>query len=71
MGALDGFRVLDLSQVVQGPQAGAMLADMGADVIKVELPRIGDLSRSIPMAPDDRRSAYFFACNRGKRSLTL
>jgi CoA:oxalate CoA-transferase len=71
MGALDGFRVVDLSQVVQGPQAGAMLADMGADVIKVELPGLGDISRSIPMAPDDRRSAYFFACNRGKRSLTL
>ncbi|HEY7293398.1 MAG TPA: CoA transferase [Dehalococcoidia bacterium] len=71
MGALDGFRVLDLSQVVQGPQAGAMLADLGADVIKIELPRLGDISRWIPISATDRRSAYFFACNRGKRSLTL
>ncbi|HLZ70049.1 MAG TPA: CoA transferase [Dehalococcoidia bacterium] len=71
MGALDGFRVLDLSQIVQGPQAGALLADLGADVVKIELPRLGDISRWIPISSADRRSAYFFACNRGKRSVTL
>ncbi len=71
MGALDGLHVLDLSQIVQGPQAGAMLADLGADVVKIELPRLGDISRWIPLSAADRRSAYFFACNRGKRSVTL
>ena len=71
MGALDGVRVLDLSQLVQGPQAAQLLADMGADVVKIELPRIGNLARWIPLAADDPRSAYFYACNRGKRSVAL
>lgn len=71
MGALDGVRVLDLTQIVQGPQAAQLLADMGADVVKIELPRIGDIARWIPSAPDDPRSAFFYACNRGKRSVTL
>ena len=70
-GPLDGLRVIDAGLLVQGPQAAAMLADMGADVIKVELPGFGDQSRNIRIAPDDARSAYFAACNRGKRSLTL
>lgn len=70
-GALAGVRVIDAGLLVQGPQAAAMLADMGADVIKVELPQFGDQSRNIRVAPDDDRSAYFAACNRGKRSLTL
>ncbi len=70
-GALDGIRVLDFSIVVQGPQCGAMLADLGADVVKIERKDFGDLSRLIPISPTDRRSAYFFACNRGKRSLAL
>jgi CoA:oxalate CoA-transferase len=71
MGALDGVRVLDLGLVVQAPQAGQMLADLGADVIKIELPGRGDLARSIPIGPDDPRSAFFYALNRGKRSVTL
>ncbi len=70
-GALDGIRVLDFSIVVQGPQCAAMLADLGADVVKVERKDFGDLSRLIPISREDRRSAYFFACNRGKRSLAL
>ena len=71
MGALDGLKVLDLSIIVQGPQAGQMLHDMGADVVKVELPGAGDLARWIPVSADDPRSGYFVACNRGKRSVTL
>lgn len=71
MGALDGIRVLDCAVIVQGPQAAAMLSDLGAEVIKVELPVLGDIARWIPMTPEDRRSAYFYALNRGKRSITL
>lgn len=71
MGALSGIRVIDLSIVVQGPQAGAMLADLGADVIKVELPGMGDMARWIFADPDDEVSGFFEACNRGKRSVTL
>lgn len=71
MGALDGIRVLEAGLLVQGPQAAATMSDWGADVVKVELPIIGDQSRWLPIQPGDTRSAYFIACNRGKRSLTL
>ena len=72
MGALDGIRVLDLGLLVQGPQAAAMLGDLGADVIKVELPGIGDQARWIGVElPADWRPPYFIANNRGKRSVTL
>jgi crotonobetainyl-CoA:carnitine CoA-transferase CaiB-like acyl-CoA transferase len=70
-GALTGIRVIEAGLLVQGPQAAAVLGDWGADVIKVELPGLGDQSRWLPMAPDDPRSAYFVACNRGKRSVTI
>ena len=70
-GALQGIKVLDVGMLVQGPQAAALLSDMGADVIKVELPGFGDQARLIFCAMDDPRSAYFTACNRGKRSITL
>ncbi len=70
-GPLAGVRVLDFSIVVQGPQCAAMLADLGADVVKVERRDYGDAARLIPISEADRRSAYFFACNRGKRSVAL
>lgn len=70
-GALDGIKVLDLSIIVQGPQAAALLHDMGADVTKIELPGLGDLARWIPVGPEDPRPPFFVACNRGKRSATL
>ena len=70
-GPLVGIRVLEAGLLIQGPQAGALLADMGADVVKVELPVVGDHSRHIAVAPGDARSAVFIACNRGKRSVTL
>ncbi len=70
-GALEGVKVLDLSTLVQGPQAAALLHDLGADVIKVELPEIGDLGRHIGMLESIGISPVYIACNRGKRSLTL
>lgn len=66
-GALEGIKVLDVGQLVQGPQAAATLCDLGAEVTKVELPGVGDLSRWIFISEDDPRSAYFHACNRGKK----
>ena len=68
---LEGVQVIDAGMLVQAPQAAALLADMGAQVIKVELPGFGDQARFIPLSAEDFRSAYFTACNRGKRSLTL
>ncbi len=70
-GALEGIRVLDLSTLVQGPQAAAMLHDLGAEVIKVELPEIGDVGRHIGLVPGIEHSSVFIACNRGKRSITV
>ena len=71
MGALEGIRVLEVGLLVQGPQATALLSDLGADVIKVELSGIGDQARWILIGPTDMRSAYFTAVNRGKRSVAL
>lgn len=70
-GPLAGIRVLEVGLLIQGPQAGALLADMGADVTKVELPGMGDQGRYVFIAPDDLRSSVFSACNRGKRGITL
>jgi crotonobetainyl-CoA:carnitine CoA-transferase CaiB-like acyl-CoA transferase len=68
--ALTGVRVLDLTQVLSGPFCTQMLADLGADVIKVESP-VGDIARSMPphfVGPD---SAYYLAINRNKRSIVV
>lgn len=70
-GPLAGVKVIDVGILVQGPQAAALLCDMGAEVIKVELPGIGDQARYIFLSHEDHRSAYFNACNRGKRGLSL
>ena len=74
--ALDGLRVLDLSRVLAGPLAAQILADLGADVIKVERPGRGDDSREwappfMTQKPDSPldESVYFWTCNRGKRSV--
>jgi crotonobetainyl-CoA:carnitine CoA-transferase CaiB-like acyl-CoA transferase len=69
-GALDGIKVLEAGLLVQGPQAAALLAQLGADVTKIELPGFGDQARWLPLSPTDRRSAYYLGCNRGKRSVT-
>ena len=67
---LAGYRVLDLTRVMSGPYCTAMLADIGADVIKVEQPGSGDLSRSFGPYVDGE-SAYFVMLNRGKRSVSI
>ena len=72
---LDGIRVLDLSRVLAGPWSGQLLADYGADVIKVERPLAGDDTRG--WGPpwwgdaDQRMSAYYLSANRGKRSIAI
>ena len=67
---LEGLRILDLTRIVAGPFATAVLADLGADVIKIEAPRTGDDYRHGP-APEGETSLSFQNTNRGKRSLTL
>lgn len=67
---LDGIKVLDFTRYQNGPHGTAILADMGADVLKVEQPGDGDPGRSIGRLPDGF-SSYFEALNRGKRSITL
>jgi crotonobetainyl-CoA:carnitine CoA-transferase CaiB-like acyl-CoA transferase len=71
MGTLDGVRVLEAGLLVQGPQASLTMLEWGADVVKVELPGFGDQSRWLPLSREDRRSAFFAAYNRGKRSITI
>lgn len=75
-GALEGLRVLDLSRVLAGPWAGQLLADLGADVVKIERPEQGDDTRhwGPPWlkghdGADTRDAAYFMCANRNKRSV--
>ena len=68
-GPLEGIRIVDLTTMVSGPMAAAMLADQGAEVIKVESPR-GDEMRYIGNKRNDVTAA-FFSCNRGKRSISV
>ena len=76
-GALDDIKVVDLSRVLAGPWSTQNLADLGADVIKIERPGVGDDTRSWgpPFVShtegDAQDAAYFFCANRNKRSLTL
>ena len=69
-GPLEGVRVLDLSRVLSGPHCGMILGDLGAEVIKVEKPGEGDMSRAnYPRVHGE--STYFLAHNRNKKSITL
>jgi crotonobetainyl-CoA:carnitine CoA-transferase CaiB-like acyl-CoA transferase len=70
MSALDGIKVLDLSRVLAGPYCGQMLADNGADVIKVEAPG-GDLNRTFPHDVGNGESSNWLSVNRGKKDITL
>lgn len=68
--ALEGLRVLDLTRVLVGPYSTMILADLGADVIKLEMPGTGDDSRAFP-PHINRESVYFMSLNRNKRSITV
>lgn len=70
--ALEGLRVVELARILAGPWAGQTLADLGADVIKIESPEGDDTRRWGPPFIDnggEQAAAYFHACNRGKRSI--
>jgi formyl-CoA transferase len=78
MGALSHIRVLDLTRVLAGPWCAQTLADLGADVIKVERPGSGDDTRhwgppylKTPDGADTREAAYYLCANRNKRSVTV
>ncbi|HTH74049.1 MAG TPA: CaiB/BaiF CoA-transferase family protein [Trinickia sp.] len=78
MGALSHIRVLDLTRVLAGPWCAQTLADLGADVIKVERPGVGDDTRhwgppylKTPDGADTREAAYYLCANRNKRSVTV
>src|ERR1700750_1406240 len=74
---LAGLKVLELARVLAGPWAGQMLADLGAEVIKVERTGVGDDTRGWGppfcegASGDHLSSAYYHSCNRGKRSVAL
>jgi crotonobetainyl-CoA:carnitine CoA-transferase CaiB-like acyl-CoA transferase len=70
MRPLDGIRVIDLTRVLAGPYASMLLADMGAEVIKIEEPGKGDDTRAWP-AFAGGESTYFMSVNRGKKSVTI
>ena len=77
-GALSHVRVLDLSRVLAGPWASQLLADLGAEVVKIERPGTGDETRgwgppflTTPEGTETRESAYFACTNRGKKSVTV
>jgi formyl-CoA transferase len=77
-GALAGIKVLDLSRVLAGPWCTQILADLGADVVKIERPGVGDDTRTWgppflkdAEGNDTNQAVYFTACNRNKRSVTI
>jgi len=71
---LEGLKVVELARVLAGPWAGQTLADLGAEVVKVESPEGDDTRRFGPpfiTRDGERTAAYFYSCNRGKRSVTI
>src|SRR6187401_831943 len=71
MQVLDGVRVVELTEALAGPYAAMLLGDLGAEVIKIERPGVGDQSRRWGARLPGGESAYFCATNRNKRSVTL
>ena len=70
-GALEGLRVLDLTRALSGPYCTLMLGDHGADVVKVEMPGVGDETRTWMPPAMNGVSAYYLSINRNKRSVTI
>src|SRR3984885_10979433 len=72
-GPLRGLRVFDLTRVLAGPTCVQMLGDLGAEVIKIEKPGVGDDTRGFapPFVPGSKETAYFVGVNRNKQSVTL
>jgi crotonobetainyl-CoA:carnitine CoA-transferase CaiB-like acyl-CoA transferase len=68
---LDGIRVVDLTRALSGPLCAMLLGDLGAEVVKVEEPGVGDDSRHWGPPFQHGESAYFLSCNRNKRGMTL
>ena len=68
---LEGLRVLDLTRALAGPYCSMMLADMGADVLKVEQPGVGDNARAWGPPFQGGESSYFLSVNRNKRSIAI
>ncbi len=69
-GPMSGFRVIDVSEMISGPLASMILADQGADVIKVEPPHHGEAARQI-MSYRAGMAALYANCNHGKRSIAI
>ena len=74
-GPLEGYSVLEVTQAVAGPVVGTVLADLGADVVRCELPRLGDMTRWINPKINDNDdvngAAWYQSLNRGKQSVTI
>src|SRR5687768_18562784 len=78
VGPLDGIRILAVSRVLAGPSCTQLLADLGADVVKVERPGVGDETRTWgppflkdAEGKDTAESGYYLSANRNKRSVTI
>ncbi len=67
---LDGYKVLDFTHALAGPTATRLMVEMGAEVIKVEIPPVGDMTHSFPIVRN-KRSAFYIQQNRGKKSLFI
>ena len=68
---LSDVRVLDLTLIMAGPYCTLIFGDLGAEVIKIERPGIGESARKMPTFVFEGESAYFIAMNRNKKSITL
>src|SRR5512136_2266854 len=69
--ALEGVRVLDFTQYLSGPHCTAVLSELGAEIIKIEMPHTGEPERLAPPKTPKRESYQFLSYNRGKKSITL